>query len=173
MLSPAIEKALNEQINAEFWSAYLYLAMSCDAEAAGRPGIANWFKIQFQEEQAHAQIFINYVNARGGRVMLMPIAGVPTRWECPLCAFKDTLQHEQKVTAMINNLYALAENERDYATREMLNWFISEQVEEEENAKTLIDKFTLIGNDGMGIYMLDQELAARVYAEPAPLAAGR
>lgn len=170
MLSPAIEKALNEQINAEFWSAYLYLAMSCDAEAAGKAGIANWFKVQFQEEQAHAQIFMNYVHARGGRVTLMPIAEVPAKWECPLCAFKDTLEHERKVTAMINNLYALAESEHDYATREMLNWFISEQVEEEENAQTLIDKFSLIGNDGMGIYMLDQELAARTYAVPAPLA---
>ncbi len=170
MLSKDLENALNEQINAEFWSAYLYLSMACNFEAAGRPGIANWFRIQFQEEQAHAQIFMNYVNSRGGRVVLKPIAEVPTQWECPVCAFKDTLAHEQKVTAMINNLYAMAEAEHDYATREKLSWFISEQVEEEENAHVLIEKFTLIGKDGMGQYMLDQELAARTYVAPAPLA---
>jgi ferritin len=103
-------------------------------------------------------------------VWLKPIDAVETEWATPLDAFKATLEHERKVTAMINNLYALAEAEHDYATREMLNWFISEQVEEEESAQQLIDKFTLIGNDGMGIYMLDQELAARVYNVPSPLA---
>lgn len=171
MLSPTIENALNEQVNAEFWSAYLYLSMSCNFEAKGLAGLANWFRVQFQEEQAHAQIFINYINARGGRVKLMPIAEVATEWENPLDALKDTLAHEQKVTAMINNIFAKAEAEHDYATREKLNWFINEQVEEEETAKELIDKYKLIAGDGMGIYMLDQELAARTYTEPAPLAA--
>ena len=170
MFSKSLEEALNQQVNAEFWSAYLYLAMACNFEAEGRPGIANWFRIQFQEEQAHAQIFMNYINSRGGRVILRPIAEVPEKWECPVCAFKDTLAHEQKVTAMINNLYAMAEAEHDYATREKLNWFIAEQVEEEETARELIDKFTLIGNDGMGLYMIDQELAARTYNVPSPLA---
>lgn len=171
MLSKTLEAALNEQINAEFWSGYLYLAMACNFEAEGRPGIANWFRIQFQEEQAHAQIFINYVNSRGGRVVLKPIAEVPEKWESPLQAFTETLAHEQKVTALINNLYALAEAEHDYATRDKLNWFVAEQVEEEDSARQLIDKFTLIGSDGMGQYMLDQELAARVYNVPSPLAA--
>lgn len=169
MLNRKIEDALNEQINAEFWSAYLYLAMACNFEADGKSGIANWFKIQFQEEQAHAQIFMNYMNARGGRVILKPIEAVPSHWETPVEAFKDTLTHEQKVTSLINNLYALAESEHDYATREKLNWFIAEQVEEEETAQDLIDKFTLIGDNGMGLYTLDQELAARVYTAPAPL----
>lgn len=171
MLSPKIEKALNEQVNAEFWSAYFYLSMSCNFESKGLTGLANWFRVQFQEEQAHAQIFINYINARGGRVKLMPIAEVATEWETPLDALKDTLAHEQKVTAMINNIFALAEAEHDYATREKLNWFVNEQVEEEETAQELIDKFKLINGDGMGIYMLDQELAARTYTVPAPLAA--
>lgn len=171
MLSQKIENALNEQINAEFWSAYLYLAMACNFEAEGLTGIANWFRVQFQEEQAHAQIFMNYVAARGGRVVLKPIAAVPEKWECPVCAFKDTLAHEQKVTAMINAIYALAEAEHDYATREKLNWFIAEQVEEEENAKELIDKLQLIGDNGYGLYVFDQELGARTYAVPAPLAA--
>lgn len=170
MLSKTIEDAINAQINAELWSAYLYLSMATNFDAQGRAGIANWFKVQFKEEQAHAEIFMNYVNSRGGRVLLQPIAAVETEWATPLDAFKATLAHEQKVTALINDLYALAESEKDYATREMLNWFIAEQVEEEENAQELIDKFALIGDNGMGLYMLDQELATRTYTVPSPLA---
>ncbi len=169
MLSTKLQDALNEQINAEFWSAYLYLSMAMQFEADGRAGVANWFRIQFKEELAHVEIFINYVNQRGGRVVLKPIAEVPTQWSSPLEAFKDTLDHEQKVTSLINALYALAEEEHDYATRDRLNWFVSEQVEEEETARQLIDKFTLIGDNGMGLYMLDQELAARVYTAPSIL----
>lgn len=170
MLSEKMQAAINEQINAELWSAYLYLSMGMKFENAGLPGVANWFKIQFKEEQAHAEIFMNYVNQRGGRVILKPIAEVPSDWATPLDAFKDTLTHERKVTALINDLYALAESEHDYATRESLTWFVSEQVEEEETAQQLIDKFTLIGNDGMGLYMLDQELGARTYNAPSILA---
>lgn len=171
MLNNKIQDALNEQINAELWSAYLYLAMGMHFEAEGRSGVANWFKIQFQEEQAHATIFMNYINQRGGRVILKPIDAVPSTWASPLEAFKATLEHEQKVTALINNLYALAEAEHDYATRDRLAWFVSEQVEEEDNARQLIDKFSLIGNDGMGLYMLDQELGSRVYTAPSILSA--
>ena len=170
MLSNTITDAINAQINAELWSAYLYLSMGMQFEAAGRSGIANWFKIQFKEEQAHAEIFMNYLNSRGARVVLKPIDAVPTEWKCPLCAFKDTLAHEQKVTALINNLYALAEAEHDYATRAMLEWFVNEQVEEEETAKGMIDRLELIGDNGLGIYMMDQELAARTYNVPSPLA---
>lgn len=170
MLNNKVQDALNAQINAEFWSAYLYLSMALHFEAEGMPGVANWFKIQFQEEQAHATIFMNYVNQRGGRVELKPIDAVPTSWASPLAAFKDTLEHEKKVTSLINNLYALAEAEKDYATRDRLTWFVSEQVEEEDNCRTLIDKFALIGDNGMGLYMLDQELATRTYTTPAPLA---
>lgn len=170
MLSKKVEEALNAQINAEFWSAYLYLAMAMHFESEGRAGVANWFKIQFKEEQAHAEIFINYVNQRGGKVTLMPIEAVPSSWASPLAAFEDTLAHEQKVTSLINNLYAVAEAEKDYATRDRLAWFVTEQVEEEDNAQQLIDKFRLIGDNGMGLYMLDQELAARTYTVPSPLA---
>ena len=170
MLSQTLEAALNEQINAEFWSAYLYLSMANNFEAKGNPGVANWFRIQFREEQDHAQIFMNYVNQRGGRVLLKPIAAVDTEWATPLDAFKATLAHERTVTSLINRIYAMAESEHDYATRETLNWFISEQVEEEESAQQLIDKFTMIGTDGTGLYMLDQELAGRVYNTPSPLA---
>lgn len=170
MLSNKIQDALNEQINAELWSAYLYLSMGMHFEAEGRSGIANWFKIQFKEEQAHAEIFMNYLNSRGGRVVLQPIAEVPESWDSPLAAFEATLAHEQKVTAMINEIYALAEAEHDYATRGKLDWFVSEQVEEEETATQLVDRLKLIGNDGLALYMLDQELASRVFNVPSPLA---
>jgi ferritin len=118
MISRKIEDAINAQINAEFWSAYLYLSMATKFENEGRSGIANWFKIQFKEEQAHAEIFMNYLNSRGGRVILAPIDAVPTDWESPLAAFEATLEHEGKVTALINNLYSLAEEEKDYALRQ-------------------------------------------------------
>ena len=170
MISGKIQDAINAQINAEFWSAYLYLSMAMHFEAEGNSGIANWFRIQFKEEQAHAEIFINYLNSRGGRVELQPIAAVETAWESPLAAFAATLAHEEKVTAMINNLYALAESEHDYATRGKLDWFVSEQVEEEETARNMIDRLKLIGNDGLALYTLDRELATRVYHVPAPLA---
>ena len=171
MLSEKMQNALNEQINAELWSAYLYLSMGMQFENAGHAGVANWFRIQFKEEQAHAEIFMNYINQRGGRVMLKAIPEVPTDWATPLDAFKATLEHEQKVTAMINNLFAMAEAEHDYATRDRLAWFVSEQVEEEDNARQLIDKFSLIGEDGMGLYMLNQDLGARVYNAPSILSA--
>lgn len=171
MLSPKLQDAINEQVNAEMWSAYLYLSMAMHFQAEGRPGIANWFNVQFQEELAHAEILRNYVNARGGRVVLKAIAAVPTTWASELDAFENTLEHEQKVTSLINNLYALAEEEKDYATRERLNWFVSEQVEEEDNCRTLIDRLKLVGDNGLALYTFDQELAARTYTAPSILAA--
>lgn len=170
MISPKMQDALNAQINAEFWSAYLYLSMAMHFQAEGYAGIANWFQIQFEEEQAHARIFMNYLNSRGGRVVLQAIAAVPHSWATPLDAYTATLAHEEKVTALINELYALAEAEHDYATRGKLDWFVSEQVEEEETAKGLIDRLKLIGDNGLALYMLDQELATRTYTVPAPLA---
>ena len=126
-------------------------------------GVANWFAIQFKEEQDHAMKFFNYVISRGGKVTLKPIEKVDTEWKSPLAAFEQTLQHEEKVTSLINDLYALAEQEKDYATQSMLKWFIDEQVEEEENAKAIIDTLKLIGDNGYGLYQLDKELATRVY----------
>ena len=171
MISNKLQDAINAQINAEFWSAYLYLSMGMHFENAGYGGIANWYRIQFKEEQAHAEILMNYLNSRGGRVVLAPIAEVPTEWESPLAAFAATLQHEETVTRLINELYHLAIEENDYATKGKLDWFISEQVEEEETAKGIIDRLRLVGDNGMGLYMLDQELATRTYNVPAPLAA--
>ena len=163
MLNKKLEEALNAQINAEFWSAYLYLSMSSDMSDKGMAGVANWFAIQFKEEQDHAMKFFNYVISRGGKVTLKPIEKVDTEWKSPLAAFEQTLQHEEKVTSLINDLYALAEQEKDYATQSMLKWLIDEQVEEEENAKAIIDTLKLIGDNGYGLYQLDKELATRVY----------
>lgn len=170
MISQKVQDAINNQINAEFWSAYLYLSMAQYFHAAGRSGLANWFDVQFKEEQAHAQILINYLNSRDGRVMLKAIDAVPTEWKSELDAFEAVLAHEQKVTALINDLYYIAESERDYATRGRLDWFVSEQVEEEETAREIIDRLKLIGDNGLAMYTLDTELGARTYVEPSPLA---
>ena len=171
MLSKKLEEALNAQVNAEFWSSYLYLSMSSDFAVKGLPGFANWMNIQFQEEKDHAIKFFNYIISRGGRPDLRPIAEVQKEWASPLEAFQSTLEHEQVVTKLINNLYTLATEDQDYATQSTLKWFIDEQVEEEDNARAIIDKLKMIGDNGYGIYQLDKELALRVYVPivtPAP-----
>ena len=170
-MSRNLYKAINDQINAELWSAYLYLSMSMDCEAKGYKGIANWFYVQFQEEQAHARIFMNYLNSRGEKVVLLPIAEVKTEWDAVLDMFKDTFNHEQKVTSMINNIAAIAEQDRDYATVNRIAWFIDEQVEEEESAREMISTFEAVEGNKYGMYMLDKELATRAYVAPSPLAA--
>lgn len=166
MILKKIEEALNEQINAELWSAYLYLSMSLHFDHEGRKGFANWFKIQFQEEQAHALALMDFLNARNGKVILKPIAEVPNSWESPKAAFEYTLEHEKKVTGLINNLYALAESEKDFATRQKLNTFVAEQVEEEDNVRQIIDDLSLVGQDGTGLYQIDQQLATRTFVAP-------
>ena len=162
-----MQDALNAHINAELWSAYLYLSMSLDASAKGYKGIANWYAIQFKEEQDHAQLFIDYVLARGGRIALSPIAEVPTEWESPLAMFRDTLAHEQKVTALIDGLCRIADEEIDFATANKLVWFVSEQVEEEENVRDILDQLNMVEGSKMGLYMIDKELGGRVYTAPA------
>ena len=171
MLSQKLHNAINAQVNAELWSAYLYLAMSLDAEAKGYKGVANWFYIQFQEEQAHARIFMNYLNSRDAKVELLPVDAVPATWDSVLDMFKQTLEHEKKVTALIHNLALIANEDKDYASISRLNWFIDEQVEEEESARDMIAAFEAVEGNKYGMYMLDKELAARTYAVPAPLAA--
>lgn len=166
MLSKKIEEALNAQVNAEFWSAYLYLSMSTNFAVKGNPGFANWFETQFKEEQDHALIFTKYILSRGGKVTLAPIAEVKTEWDTPLSAFEDTLAHEQKVTSMINDLYALATAEKDYATQSMLKWFIDEQVEEENNFNALLKKVRRAGDNQAALYLLDDELQKRQYLSP-------
>ena len=170
MLSKQLHDALNAQINAEMWSAYLYLSMSMDAEAKGLKGVANWFYVQFQEEQDHARILMNYILSRNAEVRLQPIAEVRTSWDSPLEMFRDTLEHEQKVTAMINNLAAIAAEDKDYASSNMLVWFVDEQVEEEESAREMITACEAVEGNKFGLYMLDKELAARTYTQASPLA---
>jgi ferritin len=170
MISEKLYKAVNEQINAELWSAYLYLSMSMDAESKGYKGVANWFYVQFQEEQAHARIFMNYLNSRDCKVELLPIEPVQVEWNTVLDMFKHTLEHEKKVTSLINNLLHIATEDRDYASVSRLNWFIDEQVEEEESAREMIASFEAVEDNKYGLYMLDKELATRVYTVPSPLA---
>ena len=171
MLSEKLHAAINAQINAELWSAYLYLSMSLDAEAKGYKGVANWFYVQWLEEQDHARIFMNYLNSRDAKVELKPIAEVPTQWESVLSMFQETLKHEKVVTGLINNLAAIAAEDRDFASSNMLVWFVNEQVEEEENARDQIFAAEAVENDKYGMYQLDKELAARVYTQASPLAA--
>ncbi len=172
MISKKLAKAINDQINAEMWSAYLYLSMSQDIYAKGYKGIAHWFKVQFLEEQAHAAIMINYLHSQDAKVILAPIAKVQTEWNTVLAAFEDTLKHEQKVTAMINNLCDIADEDKDRAAANFLAWFVDEQVEEEENARDLINQCKMIGDNLNGMLTLDKELGARVYVTPSPLRAG-
>ena len=170
MLSNNLHQAINAQINAELWSAYLYLSMSMDAEAKGLKGVANWFRVQYLEEQDHARIFMNYLNSRDAKVTLLPIAEVPTEWNNVLDMFNQTLEHEKKVTALINNLASIANEDRDFASINRLVWFIDEQVEEEESAREMIAAVEAVEGNKYGMYMLDKELATRVYNTPSPLA---
>ena len=169
MLSNNLHKAINAQINAELWSAYLYLSMSMDAEAKGQKGVANWFRVQYPEEQDHARIFMNYLNSRDAKVTLQPIAEVPTEWDSVLDMFKQTLEHEKKVTALINELAFIANEDRDFASINRLVWFIDEQVEEEESAREMIAAVEAVEGNKYGMYMLDKELSTRVYNTPSPL----
>ena len=171
MISKRLHDAINAQVNAELWSAYLYLAMSLDAENKGYKGVANWFYVQFQEEQAHARIFMNYLNSRDAKVTLLPIDPVPASWDSVLDMFRQTLEHEKKVTSLINNLAFIATDDRDFASLNRLNWFIDEQVEEEESAREMIAAVEAVEGNKYGMYMLDKDLAARTYTAPSPLAA--
>ncbi len=171
MLSKKLHEAINAQINAELWSAYLYLAMSMDAEAKGLKGVANWFYVQFKEENDHARIFMNYLNSRDAKVTLLPIEEVPTTWDSVLAMFTQTLEHEKKVTALINNLAAISNEDRDFASINRMVWFIDEQVEEEENAREMIAAVEAVEGNKYGMYMLDKELATRTYTQASPLTA--
>ena len=170
MLKKKIEDALNAQINAEMWSAYLYLSMAAYCHTQGQPGMGKWFEVQFKEEQDHAKILFNYVISRNGKVDLLPIEAVPTEWNNILNVFESSLRHEQTITESINKLFALCAEENDYATQSMLKWFIDEQVEEEENVQTIIDNIKMIKDNGYGIYMIDKELGQRAYSPATPLA---
>ena len=166
MLSEKMLEELNKQINAELYSAYLYLSMSAYFEASNLKGFANWMRVQAQEEITHAMRFFDYVNERGGVVKLTAIKQPPTEWKSPLDVFETTYKHEVKVTGMINGLVNLAMKEKDHATYNMLQWFVAEQVEEEASADEIRQQLKLIGKDGRGIMMLDRELKQRRFTPP-------
>ncbi len=167
MLSDNMEKALNEQINAELYSAYLYRSMAAYFEHNGLNGFANWMKAQAKEEEFHAEKFYNYINESDGRAIFLAIDAPPSEWDSPLAAFQDALGHEKEVTARINNLVNLANEEKDHATQIMLQWFVSEQVEEEDSVRQVIDELKLVNGTGGGMFMLNRELGQRSFAPPA------
>ena len=169
MITKTMQNAINKQINAELWSAYRYLAMSMDAEAKALKGVANWFFVQWLEEQDHARIFQNYMNSIGAKVVLHPIDKVAAEWDNPLEMFKQTLEHEKEVTEMINGLVRLAVSEEDFTTLSRLQWFVDEQREEEENARDLVDDFSRAGDDFGTILELDSRLKEREHSKPEPL----
>lgn len=164
-INKKVEEVLNNQVNAEFWSAYLYLSMSAWCESKGLKGFANWMRVQFQEETTHALKIHDFILERAGEVRLQPIAAVQTSWDSFLHMFEETYEHECKVTELISNCYETAMAERDHATVSMLKWFIDEQIEEEANAIEIIDKLKLIGENGEGVYLLDKELSTRTFVD--------
>ncbi|HID43577.1 MAG TPA: ferritin [Archaeoglobaceae archaeon] len=163
MLSERVLESLNRQLNAELYSAYLYLSMSAYFESINLKGFANWMRIQAKEELTHAMRFYDYISERGGRIKLMAIEEPPFEWKSPLDAFEAVYNHEVKVTGMINNLVDTAIEEKDHATYNMLQWFVAEQVEEEASADEIVQKLRLVGNEGSGLFMIDQELAKRTF----------
>lgn len=161
MLNETIQQAINKQITFEFAASHNYMAMAAYFEDRNLPGFAHWFHIQSNEEREHALRFFNYVNDRNGRVHLEAIPEPQSEFSSPLDALEQALAHEQRVTAAINTIYALAARESDFATMSMLQWFLDEQVEEEKSADDIIQQLKLIGNDGTGLLMIDHELAGR------------
>jgi ferritin len=161
MKSAKIQAALNKQINEELTSAYTYLAYAAQADHLGLPGFVNWFKLQYQEELAHADRFFNYVLERNGKVELSTIAKPEVGQETPLSLFEKALAHEQHISQCIFDLKDLARAESDHATDVFLEWFVTEQVEEEANARAIIDQLKLIDGNPNGLFMIDRELAGR------------
>ena len=172
MLSEKMAGALNGQLNAELYSAYLYLSMEAYFQAANLPGFANWMHVQVQEEQFHAMKFYDFINERGGRVILAQIQAPPNEWDSPLAAFEAVLAHEQKVTALINDLVDLAIQEKDHAANSFLQWFVDEQVEEEDTAGTIVGQLKLIKDSPQALFLMDKELSQRVFTPPTSAEGG-
>ena len=166
MLEKRMEASLNEQINKEIYSAYLYMAMAGYSAELGLNGCKNWFNIQVKEELSHAEKFYNYVIEQGGRVVLDAIAAPPKDFGSIIGAFEETLKHEKNVTTSIKELVRIAREEVDVATEIFLQWFVSEQVEEEATVSDILQKLKLVGDSGGGLFMLDNELGKRVFVAP-------
>lgn len=167
MLNESVSKLLNEQVKAEFYSAYLYLDFSGFFEETGLAGFANWYKVQAQEERDHAMLMVQYLHNNGIRPVFQAIDAPEHKGDTAMEILKAGLAHEQLVTSLIHNIYDAAYQARDFRTMQFLDWFVKEQGEEEKNAEDLIRKMELFGSDGKGLYMLDAELAARVYTAPS------
>lgn len=165
MLSKKMVPALNAQVAAELYSSYLYVSMSAWLQNEGFPGAANWMGLQAREEIFHAQKFYKHIIDRGAQIKLGAIEAPPFKWKSPLEVFEQAYAHEQKVTALINNLMSLAKAESDHASEIFLQWFVSEQVEEESSALEVVQKFKLAAGGGAGFFMIDQELGARVLSQ--------
>ena len=167
MISKKMRKAINDQINAELHSAYLYLSMASYFKSLNLDGFAQWMTVQTQEEIAHAMKFFNFVLDRGGKALLAPIAGPDTEWDSPLAAFEAAYKHEQYITSRINDLVTLARQEGDNAAEIMLQWYVTEQVEEEASADGVVQKLKMMAGAPGGMFMLDRELGTRVFTAPA------
>ncbi len=161
MLSSKLQEAINTQIKHEFYSSHLYLSMSAYFDCNTLPGLGKWMRVQAAEEETHALKFFDYVNDRNGRVLMSAIDQPPTDFDSPLDVFQKALEHERKVTALINGIYALAVQENDYATQTMLQWFINEQVEEEKNATQIVEQLKRIGASTGGLFQLDHHVGKR------------
>mgnify|MGYP005846175059 CR=1 FL=1 len=166
MISEKLEAAINDQINAELYSAYLYLSMAAYFEDINYAGFANWMRVQFQEEQFHAQKMFDNLIDRGGKVVLKQIDAPPVEWDSPVAVFEATLEHERLVTKRINDLIYLARDERDNAAEIFLQWYVNEQVEEEDTAETLLSQLKMAESSPHSMLMLDRELAGRVFTPP-------
>jgi len=167
MISQKMQDALNGQVKAEFYSAYLYLSMASYFESIDLPGAANWMRVQFQEEQAHALKFVDYIIERDGRAVLEAFDNPQSEWDSVLDAFQGAYAHEQKVTALINGLVDMARAESDHAAEIFLQWFVNEQVEEEASVKAIIQQLKMIDGSGNGMFLVDRELTARIFTPPA------
>jgi len=167
MISKKIEDALNDQINAEMYSAYLYLSMVAYFESVNLAGFATWMRAQAQEEMVHAMKIYDFVNERGGRVLLKSIDAPTTEWDSPLAVFEAAYAHEQLVTGRINDLVDLAVAEKDHATNAFLQWFVNEQVEEETSADNVVQNLKMAQNAPGALFMIDRELGTRVFTTPA------
>lgn len=161
MLKDRVETALNEQLNAESFSAYLYLSMSSYFESLNMKGFATWMRVQAEEEYAHAKKFYDFILQRGGRVLLKGIEEPQTEWKSPEDAFAGSLHHEEYITGRINSLMNIAIEEKDHATQIFLQWFVTEQVEEEDNVSSVLGQIKMMGETKNGLYMLDRELGQR------------
>lgn len=161
MISEKMQKALNDQINAELFSSYLYLSMSAYFEAENWTGLSNWMKKQSSEEYEHAMKIFHYLSEVNGRVTLESIEKPKSGWNSCLNAFEEALQHEIYITKRINDLVKLAQSENDYATNNFLQWFVNEQVEEVSSVEQIVNKFKIVGDNKIALYMLDKELGSR------------